>query len=347
MPAPDVSLLMPVRNGVRYLAQAIASLGECREPRLELIIVDDGSTDATGEIIERGRRLDERIVALTQPASGIAAALERARRQARAPLLARLDSDDLAYPNRFQLQLERFLADPDLLLLGSAVDKIDEAGRIVGSIRYPGEPDELQQELRRRNVFVHSSVMMRHSAVQRVGGYRGFFLAAEDYDLWLRIAEQGKVANLPDRLGGHRVHAASTTARHVFRQAFSAALARTCAVARCRHSPDPANGLERPIDIEGEDWPRALDDEVRLYRGLAFADSAAFAKRRPTIDEVHRLLARGLPPVERKLAQAALAGILRHNAVPQPFSRLHIAAALLAMGAWRAARLLLRRDQPS
>jgi len=347
MPEPDVSVLMPVRNGARYLAQAIASLGECREPRLELVIVDDGSTDATREIIERGRRVDARIVALAQPASGIVAALERARRQARAPLLARLDSDDLAYPNRFRLQLERFLADPDLLLLGSAVDKIDEAGRIVGSLHYPGEPDDLQQQLRRRNVFVHSSVMMRHSTVDRVGGYRRFFLAAEDYDLWLRIAEQGKVANLPARLGGYRVHAASTTMRHAVRQAFSAALARTCAAARRRNSPDPADGLEQPMEIARENWPQAFNEDVRLYRALAFCDPATFVTRQPTLEDVHRLLARDLPPLERKFAQAALAGMLRRGAVPKPCSRLRLSAAVLAMGAWRAARLLLQGDQSS
>lgn len=347
MPQPDVSVLMPVRNGARYLGQAIASVVGCREPRLELVIVDDGSTDATGEIIERERRADPRIVALRQPASGIAVALENARRQARAPLLARLDGDDIAYPKRFQRQVEQFWSDPDLLLLGSAVDKIDEAGRVVGSIRHPCEPSDVQRELCRRNVFVHSSVMLRYSAVRQAGGYRPYFLAAEDYDLWLRIAEHGRVANLPERLGAYRVHAVSTTVLHAFRQALSAALARACARARRRNLPDPAIGLQEPMDIERENWPLAFDDEVRLYRALAFADAAAFSKRLPTPDDVRRLLAHKLPPLERKLAQAALAGMLLHRAVPKPYSRLGISAAFVGMGAWRAARLLVRRDGSS
>jgi GT2 family glycosyltransferase len=342
MPAtPDVSVLMPVRNGARYLPAALASLRACRAPALEIVVVDDGSTDTTPAILAEAMRVDARLVALAEKAGGIVAALERARRRARAPLLARLDADDLAYPERFRRQAEAFAADSDLVLLGTAADRIDAAGRIVGALRYPEDGDELRRELARRNPFVHSTTMMRRSAVAQAGGYRAFFLAAEDYDLWLRIAAAGRIGNLGDRLGAHRIHAGSTTARHTFRQAFSAALARASARARSRNQPDPADGLDRPIAIEDEDWPPAFASEVTLYRALAFADGATFARRSPTAGDLALLLDRRLPRLERKLAQAALAAILRNGALPGSASRLRVAAAVIARGALRGARLII------
>ena len=348
MPIADVSVLLPVKDGARYLDQALASFHACREPRLELVVVDDGSTDATPEIIERWWRRDSRIVPLAISANveGIVAALETARARARAPLVARLDADDIAYPDRFRRQFARFQADRDLVLLGTAVDKIDETGRVVGSIRYSADERDLKRQLRRRNVFVHSTTMTRASAVQQVGGYRHFVLAAEDYDLWLRVAETGRIANLPERLGGYRIHQGSTTRQQAFRQAFSAALARTCAEARRQNRADPAGGQKRAIDVEEDDWPIAFDDDVRLYRALAFADRAILMHRQPTPADIDRLVTRGLPPTERKIAQAALANILACRALPNPRWRGRAMAALIGRGPIRAARLLLGRNQP-
>jgi hypothetical protein len=345
MSSPDVSVLVPVRNAATFLDEALASLCACRKPRLEFLLVDDGSADATPQIIEDWRRRDPRIIPLTMATSGMVAALERARAEARAPLLARLDADDIAYPDRFSLQYDRFQADRDLLLLGTAVDKIDGAGRRIGSIRYPSNDARLKKELPRRNVFVHSTTMMRASAVQRAGGYRRFFFAAEDYDLWLRMAEAGRIENLPDRLGGYRIHPGSTTREHALRQALSAALARTCARRRRQGMPDPASGLEEPLDIEGKAWPEAFDEDVRLYRALAFAEPATLERRRPTPDDIEQLLARGLPPTERRMSQAALINILVGGMLPTPRLRGQAIKALFRAGPLKAARLVWRPRQ--
>jgi hypothetical protein len=105
---------------------------------------------------------------------------------------------------------------------------------------------------------------------------------------------------------------------------------------------DPAGGLVRPLDLENDDWPRAFDDDVGLYRALAFADPGTFARRHPAPHEVERLIARGLPPTERKMAQSALANILARGALPDRRLRGPSIAALLANGPLRAARLVFR-----
>ena len=218
MAIPVVSVVLPVRNGERFVEAAIGSIMREREPSREMIVVDDGSSDGTPAILAGLRRKDSRIVIASQPATGIVAALERGRRYARAPLVARLDADDIAYPGRLAAQVAAFEADPDLVLLGTALDRIGEAGgRPRGAITYPTEHERIVEILPQANVFSHSSVMMRRKAVEAAGGYRSFFTGAEDYDLWLRLAEQGKVGNLAARLGAYRVHEDSVSARPALR----------------------------------------------------------------------------------------------------------------------------------
>ena len=239
MSVPNVSIILPVRNGARFVQRAIQSALDSQEPSRELIIVDDGSNDASSEIIEAASRRDARIVALRQPQSGIVAALERGRSHARAPLIARLDADDLAYSERLARQVDAFSRNPDLALLGTAVDKIDEAGRTIGRIAYPTSPSELKRELWLRNPFVHSAVMFRADRVKEVGGYRTFFEAAEDYDLWFRLSERWEIGNLAECLGALRIHDDTVTRRRTARQALSAALVRRCAAARRDERAEP------------------------------------------------------------------------------------------------------------
>jgi hypothetical protein len=311
-----------------------------RERSIELIVVDDGSTDASREIIDAARRGDDRIIALVQSPLGLVAALENGRSRARAPFLARLDADDLAYPDRLSRQLERFGADHDLVLLGTAMDKIDAAGRPIGRISYPTDNDALVRALWRRNPFVHSSVMMRRSTVEAAGGYRSFFLVAEDYDLWLRLSERGAVANLPEALGGHRIHPDTVTARAGLRQAFSVRLARRCARARQGNEPDPSAGMSEPIDLEGGGSHEPFASETRLFRALAFADQATFDRRLPTPEDLDAISSTSFPDRrEASLAQTALVNILRRRVAPKPVSRLTLARTLIRIDAWRALRL--------
>ncbi|MBN8996229.1 MAG: glycosyltransferase [Rhizobiales bacterium] len=345
MAIPVVSVVLPVRNGERFVEAAIGSIMREREPSREMIVVDDGSSDGTPAILAGLRRKDSRIVIASQPATGIVAALERGRRYARAPLVARLDADDIAYPGRLAAQVAAFEADPDLVLLGTALDRIGEAGgRPRGAITYPTEHERIVEILPQANVFSHSSVMMRRKAVEAAGGYRSFFTGAEDYDLWLRLAEQGKVGNLAARLGAYRVHEDSVSARSALRQAFSAALARRCAVIRREGGPDPSMAREEPIDLDAEIPPHEpLAAEIRLFRALAFAEPETFTRRRPTDDDLRLLTAPSLAHAERQLAQAAIANMARLGARPSSLSYPAAIAAVVRLDALRAFRLLFGR----
>jgi GT2 family glycosyltransferase len=338
----DVSVILPVRNGAQYLEATLESLRAVREPALEILVVDDGSTDATPALVAAAAARDSRIVPLAQPGLGLVRALELARHRAAAPLLARLDADDLAYPERFARQLAAFRGDPELVLLGTAADRIDAAGRVTGRLYYPETHAALLGELQRRNPFIHSTVMLRADAVAAAGGYRRFFLAAEDYDLWLRLAERGRIGNLPERLGAWRQHGASVTGTMALRQAFAAALARRSAALRRRGEPDPSDGRAEPIDFaDPAEDAGAFAAECRRFRALAFAEPATLAARAPSGADISELLAtrRGAP--EATLAQAALVNILRGGAASQGASRARLLAAAVAIDPARALRLWL------
>jgi glycosyltransferase involved in cell wall biosynthesis len=280
---------------------------------------------------------DDRVRLLHQPPQGIAAALNLGIAAARAPHLARLDADDVARPDRLAQQLA-FLDRHDRIdLIGSAAQVIDEGGRAIGRIRPPTDPGKLARHLRRGNPIVHSSVMMRADLVRRLGGYRKAFGAAEDYDLWLRMAENGGIANLPERLVSLRRHDASVSRRNAVRQSFSVRLAQRSAAARRTGASDPAAALAEPPDWwAAEAEATFFAPEVGFYR---FLDSDRTAARQYLAAVERRLFT--LNHVERRLAQARL-GEMFDETRDAPL-RLQIAAliALLHPGralamAWRA-----------
>jgi hypothetical protein len=128
---------------------------------------------------------------------------------------------------------------PNLGLLGSAAEMIDSRGRRIGAIDRPTGDSELRAFQRVGCGFVHSSVIMRREAFEAAGGYRKGLNVAEDYDLWLRLAEVGEIANLPERLIRYRIHGDSATARKPVRQAVAIACVAAASEARRRNLPEP------------------------------------------------------------------------------------------------------------
>ena len=198
MTAPRVSVLLSVHNGEPWVAEAVESVLRQTFTDFEFIVVDDGSTDATGTILERCG--DPRLTVVHQPWMGLTASLNRALRLATAPLLARMDADDVALPERFERQLAFLDAHPDVGLLGTGCHEISPAGEILRTIRPPEEDGAIRRALIQRNPFVHSSVMMRRSAVERVAGYNESLQVAQDYDLWMRLTRITRMANLAEPL---------------------------------------------------------------------------------------------------------------------------------------------------
>lgn len=198
MTAPAVSVLMSVRDGAPWIADAVASVLGQTAGDLELIVIDDGSTDGTAAVL--AAVADARLRVERQPPAGLTASLNRAVALARAPLLARLDADDLALPERLARQRAFLDAHPEVGVLGTAAREVDPAGRDVRVVRPPTDDAAIRRALIRRNPFVHSAVMLRRALVERAGGYDESLPVAQDYDLWMRLGPLTRFGNLPDAL---------------------------------------------------------------------------------------------------------------------------------------------------
>jgi len=202
---------MPVYNSRRYLSAAVESVLAQTFRDFELIAVDDGSTDDSFAILKGYAGRDERVRVITRANTGIVGALNDGLIVARGEFIARMDSDDLCVPERFDKQVAFLHEHPDHVLVASQVLLIDPEGAPL----CPKRDTEYTHEridwahLHHRWPMVHPSVMMRREAVDGVGGYRDRFQWLEDLDLFLRLAEVGKLASLPDVLLHYRLHTAS------------------------------------------------------------------------------------------------------------------------------------------
>lgn len=197
---PIVSVVMPVYNEASFVEAAIQSVLRQTLSDLELVIVDNGSTDQSPEILRS--ITDPRVRVLRNPHNlGSAAAGNRAVRESRAALIARLDADDLALPNRLEKQLAAFAAEPKLALLGAQVDHFEAHGPLLRRIA--------PRAMTRRGIawqslfgspFIHSTVMFTRESFEAVGGYDERMQRSSDFALFSRVQAKYHVANLPDTL---------------------------------------------------------------------------------------------------------------------------------------------------
>ena len=245
MAAPAVSVLMGVHDGAAWISRAIASVLTQTLADLELIVVDDGSADATPTLLAGVR--DPRLVVERQARAGLAVALNRALARARGPLVARLDADDVALPTRLERQRDFLQAHPEVGLLGTAARVVDESDRDVGITRPPEDDRAIRRALIRRNPFVHSSVMLRRAVVSSVGGYDASFAVAQDYDLWLRLSVITRMANLAEPLVIRHLVAGRVTAAREDERLRAEARARWRAVRAGAYPPWGALFALRPL----------------------------------------------------------------------------------------------------
>jgi glycosyltransferase involved in cell wall biosynthesis len=203
---PAVSILLAVRNEEHHLPAALASLQRQTLGDWELVAVDDGSDDRTPQLLAAAARSDSRIRVLTRPAEGLVSALNAGLEACRAPLVARMDGDDICHPRRLALQSAHLHNHPETLLVASRVRHFPRPSLLGGMRAYEvWQNDLLEDAAIRRDLYVespfaHPSVMFRADLVRTAGGYRDCGWA-EDYDLWLRLARlPGRFARLRETL---------------------------------------------------------------------------------------------------------------------------------------------------
>jgi len=210
---PRISVILPVYNAQDYLVAAMDSVLAQSFTDFELLAHDDGSSDGSLRILQDYARKDPRVVVTTGPNQGIVGTMNALIHNAQGDLLARMDADDICLPDRFAKQIAFLDANPDHVMVASATLMIDGDGRRIGTNVAPLEHAEIDaKNVRGITTIEHPAVMMRKDAVMSIRCYDPQFLLAEDLDLWLRLAEIGKIANLPDVLLQYRVHDNSLSA---------------------------------------------------------------------------------------------------------------------------------------
>ena len=197
--SPKVTILIPVFNRERFVDETIRSVMDQELGDFELLLVDDGSTDRTPEVLETWKQRDPRVVVVTSPTNlGIAGALNLGLAHARGKYVARLDSDDLMVPRRLTEQAAVLDARPEVVLVSCWYDIVDPAGTLLNTWKNDEPPEVTAFLLRFFNVVGGGGqVMFRLAEVLEEGGYAPQYPSSEDYDLWVRLSRRGRIETLP------------------------------------------------------------------------------------------------------------------------------------------------------
>jgi len=258
--SPVVSVVMPVYNCERYVAKAVESILAQTFADFEFLIIDDGSSDESPAIMRRYQELDSRIRFSQRPHENgnYVTALNHLIEMARGEFIARMDADDISSPERFDRQVAYLRAHPKVVAVSSRILCVDnelcpiremcteETHERIDEAHMRAEPGQMS----------HPAAMIRTDAIRRVNGYRADYCSAEDFDLWLRLAEIGSLANLPEVLLTWRLHGQSVGAtRHAIQQSIvqqavrDARLRRGLPVATLQDAPVAAASPTRTSEV--------------------------------------------------------------------------------------------------
>jgi glycosyltransferase involved in cell wall biosynthesis len=219
MPSPPlVSVLMPVFNPGPFLREAVESVLAQSHPALELIAIDDASSDGSYELLQAFAARDPRVRVFRQPSNqGIVAARNRAFAEARpeARYFAILDSDDVALPDRLERQVEFLERHSDHALVGGHTLIINDASKPIGIRRYPADYAQICATITRYNPIAQPAVMLRRSMLPSLTPYSQDFPRCQDYELWLRIAAEHPIANLDLPVIRYRISATQGKRTHL------------------------------------------------------------------------------------------------------------------------------------
>jgi glycosyltransferase involved in cell wall biosynthesis len=245
---PLISVVMPAYNAERYVGAAVESILAQTFTDFEFIIIDDGSQDETGNIVRKFGERDPRIILIDQTNQGLVKSLNTGCAKARGKYIARMDADDISHPERFARQVAYLEEHPKVAVVGGSAEYLTDSGILPELMTRPIESAEIRAMLQQHCAMIHPATMFRRDAFEEVGGYRGVFVDAEDYDLWVRLSEKYELHNLPEVVLQYRIHPKQASAMNVYSQSVKRLAVPVSARLRRETGTDPFNTLER-IDI--------------------------------------------------------------------------------------------------
>jgi len=270
---------MSCYNASRWLREAGDSVLAQTFEDFEFILVDDGSTDDTWDVIQSYRERDERVVAICKKNTGLADSLNVGISQAKGAWIARLDADDVCEQTRLQEQVSYVRGNPAIILLGTGCVEIDERGDAVRTHIYPSaHPTLVRHLVRVQRFFPHSSAFYSRNAVRRQGGYRTRIRRAEDWDLWLRLSEHGQLGCIERPLVRIRKHEGQISHDEFGRRQISDSRAGIVSYLLRR------GGLSDPVDGDEATWSAFLSWlEIRLEEEALFDTQRSYGVARAAL----------------------------------------------------------------
>jgi GT2 family glycosyltransferase len=295
---PVVTVIMAMRNAERFVADSARSVLAQEGVDLELVVVDDGSTDRSRAVVEAIAREDSRVRIVDGPRGGIAMAVNAGLAAARGQFVSRCDSDDLYPAGRLRRQVEWLRSHADFGAVSGSFETIDARGRLVMTMRTGDEPAEITEELRAGQTRTHfSTFLTRVDVLRRLGGPRAYFEHAEDVDLQLRIGEACRVGYDPALALRYRIHGASIThSQPDERRKFLDAMTREFQSLRRSGLPDPLQaGTEPPAPprrVANSSPVGASAHIQRLLQGRAWQEHAEGRRGRAVLTGLRAVILR-------------------------------------------------------
>ncbi len=295
---PKVSVTMAVYNGASYLREAIDSMLAQSFADFEFIIVDDGSTDSTAEILSGYD--DNRIVALRNAENlGLTRSLNICLRGARGEYVARMDADDIAHPRRLERQVEYLDRHPEVGLLGTWIERIDDQGNSIGVRRLPTGGTFLRWGLLFGTPIAHPSVMFRRELARKTGYYDEKLRYAQDHELWVRLSFETVPAQLPEPLLRLRRHSRSISAQRndeqwrVYEEVSQSAVERLLGTSiTIENIRQLRTALQGHVNLSADELRDSTSLLIDLYRGFVRFWGVGLVDRLPVrLDLARRLVA--------------------------------------------------------
>jgi len=320
---PKISVVMSAYNSEDYVGEAIDSILNQSFGDFEFVIINDGSTDRTPDILSEYQKTDHRIKVVNQENLGLTRSLNRGVKLAAGEYIARQDADDISEPNRLQKQLSFMEAHLNVAVVGclSYVFNDDGIVRAGEAPKFRLSNAGIKRYLAKKNLFTHGSAMIRKSALAQTGLYREFFRHAQDYDLWLRLSEHSDLAILPEHLYRYRVTPEAASVARCRTQQCYAGVARKLHAERLATGRDSYDKLSssHPDGLPVVDVPNRYDYHIFLTGEFLAGNNLKQARRqlrqawklgcrRPRLFYLFlkSLIGAGLLDIGRKLRKAAL-----------------------------------------